>query len=89
LCGSSRKLEYLTAALSGLAANGEEGDIEFGRSFLFHSETDIRIEAVKIIHKFGAADDVPDLVKVATSNDALLQELAAKAPLSFLAISHK
>jgi len=77
----SRKLEYITAALSGLAANGEEGDIELGRSFLFHSETDVRIEAVKIIHKFGAADDVPDLVKVATSSDALLQELAAKAAL--------
>jgi hypothetical protein len=77
----SRKLEYMTAALSGLAANGEEGDIEFGRSFLFHSETDVRIEAVKIIHKFGADDDVPDLVKVATRNDALLQELAAKAAL--------
>lgn len=74
-----RKQEYLAAALAGLARHAKPADIKFGRQFLFSSETDVSIEAVKLISRCGTAEDVADLVKLATTSDALLQELAAKA----------
>lgn len=76
-----RKTEYLTAALAGIARNGRQDDVQFGRNYLFHSDTDLRIEAVKIVNRFGTADDVDNLIKVATTDDGLLQELAAMGAL--------
>lgn len=80
-----RKSQYVRSALAGLAHNGRDSDVEFGRKFLFDGDTDIRIEAVKVIRKFGTADDVTNLISVATSSDALLQELAAEAALRLAA----
>ena len=77
-----RKIYYIASALAGLAQNGSSGDIEFGRKYLFHSDTDVRIEAVKIIERFGNADDAPGLVRLAKSSDGLLQELSARAALA-------
>lgn len=76
-----RKIYYIASALAGLAQNGSSGDIEFGRQYLFHSDTDVRIEAVKIIQRFGNAEDVPGLVRLAKSSDGLLQELSARAAI--------
>lgn len=79
----SRKDDYTEAALAGLARNSESpDDVEFGRRFLFHGEADVRIEAIRIIKKFGNADDVTTLVEIAKSNEGLLQELAAQTALT-------
>jgi HEAT repeat protein len=77
-----RKSEYVKAALAGLARNGSAADVELGRKFLFDSEIDIRIDAVRVIQKCGTAHDVTDMIRIATSSDALLQELAAEAALN-------
>jgi hypothetical protein len=77
----TRRTEYLTAALAGIARNGREDDVQFGREYLFTSDIDLRIEAVRVVNQFGNADDVDNLTKVATTTDGLLQELAAKGAL--------
>jgi hypothetical protein len=76
-----RKADYLAAAMAGLARNGSPDDAEIGRRFLFHSEDDVRIEAIRIIRRFGNAKDVPNLIKIAKSSEGLLQELAANSAL--------
>ena len=78
----SRKAYYIAAALAGLGRNGGGEDVNFGRRFLFHIDEDVRIEAVKVIGRCGSPQDVPDLIKVATSEDGLLQELAARGALN-------
>jgi HEAT repeat protein len=78
----SEKEKYIKAALTGLLKNGSPADIEFGRRFLFHKNSDVSIEAVKIIQKWGNDDDISDLIKIAKSSDALLQELATQVALS-------
>ena len=78
----SKREEYVRVALVGLVKNGSPADIEFGRRFLFHKNSDVAIEAVKIIQIWGNQNDVSNLIKIAKSSDAVLQELAAKAALN-------
>ena len=79
---ASEKEKYIRAALAGLAKNGTSADVEFGRRFLFHTNSDVSLEAVKILQKWGDETDLSDLIKIAKSSDALLQELAAQTALS-------
>jgi hypothetical protein len=73
--------EFIAGALAGLAAHGEPADVEFGRKHLYHSEYDVRVEAVKVVSSFGDTEDFLELMKIAKSTEGLLQELAARAAL--------
>jgi len=85
---TGRKVYYIAAALAGLAHHGSPEDAEFGRQFLSHSDIDVRIEAVRVIHRCGNVSDVSSLIKTAESSDGLVQELAAKAALALTADQH-
>jgi len=76
-----RKNSHIRVILIGLAKNGLPEDVEFGRRFLFHTDDDVRIEAVRILQKWGNKDDLSDLIKIAKNSNGLLQELAAQAAL--------
>lgn len=78
----SRKAYYIAAALAGLSRSGASEDVTFGRRLLFHTDEDVRIEAVKVITRCGSSEDVRDLIKVATTEDGLLQELAGRSALN-------
>ena len=58
--------QFVEAALAGLAINGEESDIRFGRQYLetdFFSAT--KLAAVRIVCRFGSAADIPALLSIA------------------------
>jgi HEAT repeat protein len=58
--------QFVEAALTGLAINGEASDIRFGRQYLAtDSASDTKIAAVRIVCRFGTAEDVPALLSVA------------------------
>lgn len=72
------KTELIKSALTGLAEHGEESDIVFGRRYLYHDDYDLRLEAVRIVSRFGTGGDASDLIKIAKSSDGILPELAAR-----------
>jgi hypothetical protein len=74
--------EFIAGALAGLAAHGEATDVEFGRKHLYHTEYDVRVEAVRVVSRFGGAEDYVDLIKLAKSTEGLLQEMAVRAALN-------
>ena len=58
--------QFVEASLSGLAINGDASDIRFGRQYLAtDSGTLTTISAVRIVCRFGTAEDVPALLNVA------------------------
>jgi HEAT repeat protein len=56
--------QFAEAALSGLVANGEPSDIHFGRQYLGNDRQPIKLEAVRIVSKFGTEEDVPSLLEI-------------------------
>ena len=56
---------FVEAALAGLAINGEASDIRFGRQYLQSGFTATTLAAVRIVCRFGTAEDVPGLLNVA------------------------
>ena len=55
---------FVEAALSGLAVNGEPSDIRFGRQYLRSSHQSVQLAAVRIICRFGTADDARELLEI-------------------------
>jgi hypothetical protein len=56
---------FVEAALTGLAINGEALDIRFGRQCLATDSAATKLAAVRIVCRFGTAEDVPSLLNVA------------------------
>ncbi len=56
---------FVEAALAGLAINGEASDIRFGRRYLATDSAATKLAAVRIVCRFGTAEDVPSLLNVA------------------------
>lgn len=56
--------EFIAAALAGLAAHGDAADVEFGHKHLYHTEYDVRVEAVRVVSRLGGAEDFVDLIKI-------------------------
>jgi hypothetical protein len=75
------KNKYTAAALAGILENGENQDVLYGRRGLAIDDYDVRVEAVRVIEKFGDEDDVQALVDIAMKTEGLLQELSAKTAL--------
>jgi hypothetical protein len=57
--------QFVEAALAGLAINGEASDIRFGRQHLQSVFTATQLAAVRIVCRFGTAEDVPGLLNLA------------------------
>jgi hypothetical protein len=78
----STKNRYIAAALSGIVANGSVADVEFGRKYLSSDNYDVRLEAVRIIERFGDENDVPALIDTAKTTEGILQETTTRAALN-------
>jgi HEAT repeat protein len=72
---------FTSAALSGLAHNGEPSDVEVARRYLSDNDYDVRVEAVHIIERFGDKTDIQILIDVAKNSEGLLQVSAARTAL--------
>jgi hypothetical protein len=57
--------QFVEAALAGLAINGEASDIRFGRKYLESGYVATQRAAVRIVCRFGTAEDLPALLNVA------------------------
>lgn len=57
--------QFVEAALAGLAINGEASDIRFGRQHLQSGFPATQLAAVRIVCRFGTAEDVPGLLNLA------------------------
>jgi hypothetical protein len=56
---------FVEAALAGLALHGQASDIRFGRQYLASDRITTQTAAVRIVCRFGSAEDVPTLLEVA------------------------
>jgi uncharacterized protein DUF4062 len=56
---------FVEAALTGLAINGEAADVRFGRQYLATDSSTTKLAAVRVVCRFGTAEDVPALLEVA------------------------
>ena len=72
---------FIAAALAGLALHGESQDIHWGRLYLRKPDSDLQLEAVRIIERFGNDSDVAALIDIAKKSYGELETLAANAAL--------
>lgn len=56
--------EFVEAALNGLIVNGCSSDIRFGRQYLKSEDQSTKLAAVRIVSRFGTADDVSELLQI-------------------------
>jgi HEAT repeat protein len=56
--------QFTEAALSGLVANGDRSDVRFGRQYLGNDRQAIKLDAVRIVSKFGTEEDVASLLDI-------------------------
>jgi hypothetical protein len=60
-----KRSQFEEAALTGLAIHGEASDIRFGRQYLVNDRNATQLAAVRIVCRFGTAEDVPGILNVA------------------------
>jgi hypothetical protein len=77
----NKRNEFVTAALAGLASNGESTDVQFARHYTSTESYDLRLEAVKVITRFGNSSDIPTLLDIAKHSEGMLQEVAARGAM--------
>lgn len=77
----SAKNKYVTEALAGIVVNGTTSDAEFGRKYLLSDDYNTRLEAIRIIGKFGNENDVLALIDIVKTTEGILQEAATRAAL--------
>lgn len=71
------KEEFVAAALNGLAKNGKEEDIRYGRKFLQTAKYNSTYEAaILLINRFGDQQDVDNLIKAIGSTYGRTKRLA-------------
>ncbi len=73
--------QFTEAALSGLAANSEPSDIEFGRQYLGNKRQAVKLDAVRIVAKFGTAEDAPSLLGIYRDSYGEVRDEAGMAAL--------
>ena len=74
---------FVAAALAGLAESGEPGDVVIARQYLERGDA-VRVEAVRILSRFGEASDADTLFSIARTSYGQLKEHAAKAAIKLL-----
>ena len=75
------RTRFTSAALAGFAMHGESQDVQIGRLYLMESDHHVRLEAIRIIERFGDASDVEALIGIAKDSYGELKELAANVAL--------
>ena len=73
--------QYVGAALIGLVANGQPSDVRFGRQYLESDDSATKLAAVRIVSKFGTAEDVPALLQVSREHWGEARDEAGAAAL--------
>lgn len=73
--------QYVEAALIGLVANGQPSDVRFGRQYLESDDSATKLAAVRIVSKFGTAEDVPALLQVSREHWGEARDEAGTAAL--------
>ncbi|MBZ5656589.1 MAG: DUF4062 domain-containing protein [Acidobacteriia bacterium] len=73
--------QFVEAALVGLAANGEPSDIRFGRQYLASDDIATKLAAVRIVCRFGSAEDVPALLQISREGWGEARDEAGAAAL--------
>jgi HEAT repeat protein len=73
--------QFVEAALVGLAANGQPSDVRFGRQYLASDDSATKLAAVRIVSKFGTAEDVPALLQVSREHWGEARDEAGTAAL--------
>jgi hypothetical protein len=76
--------QFIEAALSGLAVNGEPSDVEIGRQYLNSETSSVKLAAVRIVTRFGTADDTQSLLQISENSWG---EARAEAGLAALRLS--
>jgi hypothetical protein len=73
--------QFAEAALSGLLANGQPSDISFGRQYLTSKDYATKLAAVRIVRKFGTAEDVTALLQISRDDWGDVQDEAGVGAL--------
>jgi HEAT repeat protein len=64
---------FTISALAGIALNGGPSSIRFGRQLLNHEDTSVKVEALRIIERFGDSSDIQALVDLAKDSHGELK----------------
>jgi HEAT repeat protein len=76
------RAKYISAALAGLAQNGQPEDVRFARKFLGTTLYNIADqEAIRLLARFGDSSDAEKLLRIASSTYGETKRLAAKTAL--------
>jgi HEAT repeat protein len=73
--------DFAAAALAGLAVQGEASDAQRARRYLQMPREDVRIEAIRVITRFGGEEDLDALIAIAKTGSGTLKAQAANAAL--------
>jgi len=73
--------QFVESALAGIVANCEPPDVRFGRQYLASDDSATKLAAVRIVSKFGTAEDVPALLQVSREHWGEARDEAGTAAL--------
>jgi hypothetical protein len=73
--------QFVEAAVVGLAANGQPSDLRFGRQYLGSDRSATKLAALRIVSKFGTAEDVPALLQISRESWGEARDEAGAAAL--------
>ena len=74
---------FTCAALAGIALNAEAESVKFGREYVNHDDAPIRLQALRIVERFGDETDVKCLVDIAKNSSGEIKSTATRAALRF------
>jgi len=77
--------QFIEAGLLGLAQHGQPSDVGFARQHLLAKYSSVKSAALNLIVRFGDADDVPALIKIARESWGGEKQIAAAAALRLAA----
>jgi HEAT repeat protein len=59
---------YVAEALQALAVHGEQSDIKFGRQYLTSTYDSVKLAALRVVCRFGTAEDSGELLRIANES---------------------
>jgi len=74
---------FTISALAGIALNGGPGSIVYGRQYVNHQDTTVKLEALKIVERFGNNSDVQTLVDLAKDSYGEVKTKSSTLALKF------
>jgi HEAT repeat protein len=74
---------FISAALAGIILNGGPESIRFGRLFINHDDSSIKLQALKIVERFGDETDVKSAIDITNYSSGEIKLTAARVALNF------